>query len=84
MTAAGGAAGSEETLRDGRVVVVRPLRAVVADVRIRMAGVSHTFVYPAGLAASTSLALPSSLSASARASPGESSTRADSCLLRAT
>ena len=27
MTAAGGAAGSEETLRDGRVVVVRPLRA---------------------------------------------------------
>ena len=27
MTADGGAAGSEETLRDGRVVVVRPLRA---------------------------------------------------------
>ena len=27
MTADGGAAGSEETLRDGRVVTVRPLRA---------------------------------------------------------
>ena len=27
VTAVGGAAGSEETLRDGRVVVVRPMRA---------------------------------------------------------